>query len=76
MRYFKPRKNLEYSDILCPQKIEKVNGHDRLFVYRQQNGDIAKIPTPDDYTPDAYKLKSDKGILYEFVPHKGFYRIN
>lgn len=37
---------------------------------------IAKIPTPGDYAPDAYKLKSDKGIVYEFVPHKGLYRIN
>lgn len=43
MRYFKPRKNLEYSNILRPQRIEKYDfGHDKLFVYRRQNGDIAK----------------------------------
>jgi hypothetical protein len=30
-----------------------------------------KVPTPGDYAPDAYLLKSAKGIRYRFVPHKG-----
>lgn len=32
---------------------------------------IAKIPTPGDYRPDAYALKSSKGQFYQFVPHFG-----
>lgn len=35
----------------------------------------AKEPTPGDYAPDAYLLKSDKGVNYRFVPHKGLERV-
>lgn len=37
---------------------------------------IEKIPTPGDFAPDAYVLQSNKGVKYEFVPHKGLYKIN
>lgn len=32
---------------------------------------VAKIPTPGDYRPDAYALKSPKGQFYQFIPHFG-----
>jgi hypothetical protein len=36
----------------------------------------AKIPTPGDYAPDAYRLTNKAGDKnYEFVPHKGIVRI-
>jgi hypothetical protein len=36
---------------------------------------LEKVPTPGDYAPDAYILESDKGVKYEFVPHKGISKI-
>ncbi len=36
---------------------------------------MAKIPTPGDYAPDAYLLRSAKGAEYEFVPHRGIARL-
>lgn len=35
---------------------------------------VAKVPTPGNYAPDAYALKSDKGAFYQFVPHNGLSR--
>jgi hypothetical protein len=35
---------------------------------------VAKIPTPGDYMPDAYALKSGNGTFYRFVPHNGLAR--
>lgn len=35
---------------------------------------IAKIPTPGDFMPDAYALKSSNGTFYRFVPHNGLAR--
>lgn len=35
---------------------------------------VARIPTPGDYRPDAYALKSAKGVFYRFVPHFGLER--
>lgn len=32
---------------------------------------VAKVATPGDYMPDAYALKSAKGVFYRFVPHNG-----
>jgi hypothetical protein len=37
---------------------------------------IAKVPTPGDYAPDAYILRSAKGVEYRFVPHNGIERLN
>ena len=37
---------------------------------------IAKVPTPGDYAPDAYTLRSAKGVEYRFVPHNGIERLN
>jgi hypothetical protein len=37
---------------------------------------IAKVPTPGDYAPDAYILRSPKGTEYRFVPHNGIERLN
>ena len=34
-----------------------------------------KVATPGDYMPDAYRLVSDKGVRYEFVPHNGLTRL-
>lgn len=36
---------------------------------------VKKIPTPNDFAPDAYELVSEKGVRYEFVPHNGLHRI-
>jgi len=36
----------------------------------------ARIPTPGDYKPDAYRLTDKSGTkVYEFVPHNGLTRI-
>ncbi len=35
---------------------------------------VARVPTPGDYLPDAYVLKSAKGVFYRFVPHNGLVR--
>lgn len=35
---------------------------------------VAKVPTPGDYMPDAYALKSSKDLFYRFVPHHGLMR--
>ena len=35
---------------------------------------IAKVPTPGDYMPDAYALRSAAGAFYRFVPHNGIAR--
>lgn len=37
---------------------------------------VAKVPTPGDYAPDAYILRSAKGAEYRFVPHNGIERIS
>ena len=37
---------------------------------------IAKVPTPGDYAPDAYTLRSAKGVDYSFVPHRGIARLD
>jgi len=37
---------------------------------------VAKEPTPGDYMPDAYILRSAKGVAYRFVPHNGLERIS
>jgi hypothetical protein len=37
---------------------------------------VAKEPTPGDYMPDAYLLRSAKGVDYRFVPHFGLERIS
>lgn len=36
---------------------------------------MAAVPTPGDYKPDAYILKSKNGAFYEFVPHNGLTRL-
>ena len=37
----------------------------------------AKEPTPGDYAPDAYRLRSQDGVrTYRFVPHNGLERLS
>jgi len=36
---------------------------------------VAIEPTPGDYLPDAYLLRSAKGVAYRFVPHHGLEKI-
>lgn len=35
---------------------------------------FALVPTPGDFLPDAYVLRSAKGVFYKFVPHNGLTR--
>jgi hypothetical protein len=36
----------------------------------------ARIPTPGDYAPDQYELRSKAGVMYRFTPHLGIQRIS
>jgi hypothetical protein len=35
---------------------------------------VAKLPTPGDYAPDRYALRSPAGAWYQFTPHQGLRR--
>lgn len=33
--------------------------------------EVIKVETIKDGLPDVYTLRSEKGIIYEFIPHNG-----
>jgi hypothetical protein len=35
---------------------------------------LAKVPTPGNWLPDQYALKSSAGVFYRFIPHNGVTR--
>ncbi len=37
---------------------------------------LAAVPSPGDYLPDQYLLRSAKGQHYAFVPHNGCIKID
>jgi hypothetical protein len=60
------RNSKQVWEVGCPVKV----GFLTLFV-------VSKEPTPGDYMPDAYILRSlDGSKFYRFVPHNGLERID
>ena len=40
-----------------------------------KNLEVLKIEAIKDGLPDIYTLRSAKGVLYEYIPHNGLFRI-
>ena len=40
-----------------------------------KNLEVIKIEAVKDGLPDIYTLISSKGVMYEYIPHNGLFRI-